>query len=283
MEVVEQIRQMAAITKKAAREDLKVGLVPTMGALHEGHLSLIRRARKQSDVVTASIFVNPVQFGQNEDFDSYPRELSSDLRQLSAAGVDYVFVPTAAEMYPPEFSTWIMVEGLSHKLCGISRPQHFRGVTTVVGKLIHILQPAFAFFGQKDAQQTIIIRRMLSDLNLETELVVCPTVRESDGLAISSRNRYLNGPERNAATVLIRSLRAAQQMMDEGARDGQQILDKVKRCIEGEPLARIDYIALVDNERLNPVISIDREALLAVAVFIGKTRLIDNLPIHLGD
>lgn len=253
-----------------------VGCVPTMGYLHEGHLSLVRRARAECASVEVSIFVNPTQFGPNEDLDRYPRDLPRDLAMLEAEGVDLVWTPTAAEMYPPGFQTWVTVEKLSQGLEGAARPGHFRGVATVVAKLFNGMLPDKAYFGQKDAQQAAVIRRMTQDLNFPVEIVVCPTVREPDGLAMSSRNVYLNAEERKAATVLFRALSAAEQAYRRGERRAEVLRRIAREVIEAEPLARLQYISCADYETLEELEKVERKALLSLAVYIGQTRLIDN-------
>jgi pantoate--beta-alanine ligase len=253
-----------------------------MGALHEGHLSLMSRAREMSDTVVASVFVNPAQFGPEEDFDRYPRDLARDAELEFTRGVDFIFAPTVEEMYPKGFSTYVTVEGLSDRLEGASRPGHFRGVTTIVNKLINIVHPHFAFFGRKDAQQVIVIKRMARDLAMDVEIVVGPTVREEDGLALSSRNLYLSTEERKAATVLRRALERARTMYNSGERDTTRLLSAMRSLVEAEALARIDYIAITDTERLQPVETIpnDRATLISMAVFVGATRLIDNIVLN---
>ncbi|MER3401645.1 MAG: pantoate--beta-alanine ligase [Thermoflexus sp.] len=253
------------------------GFVPTMGYLHEGHLSLIRRARAENDHVAVSIFVNPTQFGSHEDYNRYPRDLERDLRLLEPLQVDLVFVPSVEEMYPPGFQTWVIVEELSRPLEGASRPGHFRGVATVVAKLFNIVQPDRAYFGQKDAQQAVVIRRMVRDLNFPVEIVVCPTVREPDGLAMSSRNTYLSPQERQAATILFRALQAAKARYEAGERDGERLREAMREVLRGEPLARVDYVSVADPETLEELSRVEGPALLSLAVYIGNTRLIDNL------
>ncbi|MFZ8843443.1 pantoate--beta-alanine ligase [Thermoflexus sp.] len=253
------------------------GFVPTMGYLHEGHLSLVRRARAENDRVAVSVFVNPTQFGPHEDYARYPRDLERDLRLLEPLGVDLVFVPSVEEMYPPGFQTWVIVEEVSRPLEGASRPGHFRGVATVVAKLFNILQPDRAYFGQKDAQQTVVIRRMVQDLNIPVEIVICPTVREPDGLAMSSRNTYLNPEERRAATVLFRALQAAKARYEAGERDAERLREAMREVIRAEPLARIDYVSVAHPETLQELERVEGPALLSLAVYIGTTRLIDNL------
>jgi pantoate--beta-alanine ligase len=263
--------------RQARAESRVVGLVPTMGALHAGHLSLVERARRDCSPVIASIFVNPKQFGPNEDFTKYPRTFESDSEKLERAGADFLFAPPSSEIYPGGFATYVNVDGLSEKLEGRSRPGHFRGVTTVVMKLLQIVQPNFAYFGRKDAQQSRLITQMARDLNLDTEIVVCPPVREPDGLALSSRNVYLNAEERQAATVLYRALNAARSELAAGVRDALQLQTSLRRKLDSERLARVDYAEVVDAETFEPVVRVRRPCFVLLAVFIGKTRLIDNL------
>ena len=268
---------MKQIARQARAETRVVGLVPTMGALHEGHVSLIAQAKKECSPLIASIFVNPKQFGPNEDFAKYPRAFESDATKLEQAGVDAVFAPEAAEIYPKDFSTYVHVEGLSERLEGRSRPGHFRGVATVVMKLLEIVQPHRAYFGRKDAQQARLITVMARDLNLDSEIVLCPIVREPDGLALSSRNVYLNPDERRAATVLYRALEAARSDLARGVRDGLHLKDVIQRTLGKERLASVDYAEIVDAESFEPVLRVSRACFVLLAVFFGKTRLIDNL------
>lgn len=281
MEVIRTISWMKETVRQACAENHVVGFIPTMGALHEGHLSLIRRAKADCSRVYASIFLNPTQFGPNEDLSKYPRTFERDVEQLNNAGVDVLFAPDAKEIYPAGFRSYVNVEGLSERLEGKSRPGHFRGVTTVVLKLFEIVQPQFAYFGRKDAQQVRILQQMAADLNLNVEIVVCPIVREPDGLALSSRNTYLNAQERRAATVLHRALDAARRELSASTRDALQLQTAIRRVLSNEPLARVDYIEIVDAETFEPVASVGLRAVYALlAVFIGKTRLIDNLLIE---
>lgn len=263
---------------RAARAALPepVGLVPTMGYLHEGHLSLVRAAKAECASVVVSIFVNPTQFGPHEDLAAYPRDLPRDLRLLEAEGVDLVWAPTPEVMYPPGYQTWVTVEEVTKPLEGAMRPGHFRGVTTVVSKLFNAVQPQKAYFGQKDAQQAIVIRRMVQDLNFPIDIVVCPIVRESDGLAMSSRNVYLNAEERRAASVLYRALSAARQAFQAGEREAQRLRDIMSQVVQQEPLARLQYASCAHPETLEELNGPVEQALLSMAVFIGKTRLIDN-------
>src|ERR1041385_6833669 len=251
MEIINRRKRMMSVARRLAREENRtIGLVPTMGALHEGHLRLIHEARALCDVVVVSVFVNPAQFGPTEDFDSYPRDLTRDSALLAEYNVDYVFAPTLEEIYPPGFSTYVLVENLSDKLEGSSRPGHFRGVATVVAILLNVVRPNFAFFGQKDAQQSIIIKQMVRDLAFDTEVVVLPIVREESGLAMSSRNAYLNEPERRAALVLNRALSQARVAYENGEHSAARLLDLVRSSIAAEPLARVDYASLNDAETL---------------------------------
>ena len=266
--------------RQARAENRVIGLVPTMGALHRGHLALIERARLECSTVIASIFVNPKQFGPTEDFSKYPRTFESDREMLERAGVDFLFAPEAAEIYPQGFSSYVQVDGLSERLEGRSRPGHFRGVATVVMKLLQIVQPNFAYFGRKDAQQSRIITQMTRDLNLDAEIVVCPIVREPDGLAMSSRNAYLNAEERKAATVLHRALDAAKNELGAGVRDALQLQTTLRRKLDCERLATVDYAEIVDSEAFEPVVRVSKSSYIVLAVFIGKTRLIDNLYIE---
>jgi len=268
---------MKEAARQARAENRIIGFVPTMGALHEGHTALVQRAKQECSPVIASIFVNPKQFGPNEDFAKYPRKIESDSEKFSAVGVDALFLPDAAEIYPGGFRTYVTVEGLSDRLEGRSRPGHFRGVATVVMKLLEIVQPHCAYFGRKDAQQVRIISQMVRDLNLDTEIVVCPIVRESDGLALSSRNAYLSADERRAATVLHRALEAARAQLAAGVRDSLQLQNTMRKIIAAEPLANVDYAEIVDADAFEPIMRITRPSYILLAVFLGKTRLIDNL------
>lgn len=277
---METIRSVAWMKQqaRAARTDQRViGLVPTMGALHAGHMALVERAKKNCSPVYSSIFLNPKQFGPKEDLAKYPRPIEADIEKLTAAKVHGLFLPSAAEIYPPGFSTYVQVEGLSERLEGKTRPGHFRGVSTVVLKLLEIVQPHYAYFGRKDAQQVRIIQQMVRDLNLDTEVVVHPIVREADGLALSSRNAYLEPKEREAATVLYRALHSAQAELAKGMRDALQLQETLHKVIQREPLARLDYAEIVDAETFEPVVRISRASYALLAVYIGKTRLIDNL------
>jgi pantoate--beta-alanine ligase len=274
MQVVEPIFEIRALRQKLSGI---VGFVPTMGYLHEGHLALVKQARIENSAVIVSIYVNPSQFGPREDFVAYPRDLNRDLELLKEGGVDIVFIPSDDEMYSPEFSTWVDVEKVSVRLEGASRPGHFRGVATVVAKLFNIVQPTKAYFGQKDAQQVMVIKRMVADLNMAIEIIVVPTVRESDGLAMSSRNTYLSPEERRAAIVLFRALTLARQLRLGGENDAGRIRCQMTALIEKEPLAKTDYVSIADAETMEELNLIDRSALASLAVRIGKTRLIDNM------
>src|SRR6266481_5666013 len=279
MEIINRRKRMMSAARKLRREENRtIGFVPTMGALHEGHLSLIHEARALCDVVVVSVFVNPTQFGPSEDFNAYPRDLTRDAGLLAEYNVDYVFAPPVEEIYPPGFSTYVTIEGASDDLEGASRPGHFRGVTTVVAILLNVVKPDFAFFGQKDAQQSVLIKRMVSDLAFNTEIVVLPIVREESGLAMSSRNAYLNDEQRRAAAVLHRSLSKARAAYEEGERSATRLTELVSSVIEKEPLVRIDYVSVNDADTLARSDKLDdRPALISLAVFVGKTRLIDNL------
>jgi len=277
MKVVRSVAEMKALAREWRRQGKRIGLVPTMGYLHEGHLSLVRTSKGRADVTAVSIFVNPTQFGPNEDFQKYPRDLEKDTAYLEQGGADCLFTPAAADVYPPGYRTFVEVTGLQDKLCGRSRPGHFRGVATVVLKLFEIVRPDLAFFGAKDAQQVLIIRRMATDLDLDLEVVTCPIVREPDGLALSSRNAYLGPDERTAARALSTSLRWAERAAAAGERDAARLVAGIRAVLEAEPLARIDYVEAVDPGSLEPVAEVRGEVLIALAVFIGPTRLIDNI------
>jgi pantoate--beta-alanine ligase len=267
---------------KESRQKIKnsVGFVPTMGYLHEGHLTLVRRAKEENKTVVVSIFVNPTQFGPREDFARYPRDPERDLALLEKERVDVVFMPSVEEMYPERFCSWVEVEKVTERLEGAVRPGHFRGVTTVVAKLFNIVQPTRAYFGQKDAQQAVVIKRMVADLNMNLDIVVVPTQREPDGLAMSSRNIYLSPEERQAALVLWKSLNLAQQLWLQGERKAERVRQQMTALIQKEPLAKIDYVSIADPETLEEMVQIDRPALVSLAVRIGKTRLIDNITLE---
>jgi len=276
METIHTIEWMKQITHEARAQDRIVGLVPTMGALHEGHFSLIRAAQRECAPVVVSLFVNPKQFGPSEDLNQYPRTLEADRVALEALGVDYLFAPSPQEMYPPGFHTAVVVEGLSDRLEGRSRPGHFRGVTTVVLKLFGIVQPRFAYFGRKDAQQARLIRQMSADLNLDNSVVVCPIVRAADGLALSSRNVYLKGEDRRAAAALSRSLAVVRDEIARGERDTARLLAALRRILTTEPRVALDYAEIVDNETLEPIASLRGTCYVLLAAKVGDTRLIDN-------
>ena len=276
MKVAETVKEVREQVKAWRREGLSVGLVPTMGYLHEGHKSLIDKAVEENDRVVVSVFVNPIQFGPSEDLASYPRDLERDAKLCEEAGANLVFHPVDEEMYFDDFCTYVDMDDLTKGLCGKTRPTHFRGVCTVVSKLFHIVAPDRAYFGQKDAQQLAVIRRMVRDLNFDLEIVGCPIVREADGLAKSSRNTYLSEEERKAAVILHKGLSEGEKMVKSGEKDVDKIVEAIRKIIENEPLAKIDYVEMVDWDTLKPIEQIAGEVLTAVAVYIGKTRLIDN-------
>jgi pantoate--beta-alanine ligase len=277
MRVITTVAEMRRARREMAGPPRRIGLVPTMGALHEGHVSLVRHARTHDDTVVASIFVNPTQFGPGEDYARYPRDPDRDLALLRGAGTDIVFMPPAEDVYPEGFDTYVQVEKLTQRLEGAHRPGHFRGVATVVAKLFNVVQPDRAYFGQKDAQQLAVIRRLTRDLDLTVEVVGLPTVREPDGLAMSSRNMYLSPEERQAAVVLYRSLEAAQELWRSGVREASRIRERMSEVLAAEAVARIDYVSVADAETLEELETMDRPALVSLAVRIGRTRLIDNV------
>jgi pantoate--beta-alanine ligase len=277
MKIYRTVEETSAGLRAARLSGKTIGFVPTMGALHEGHLSLVRAAKERSDVVVVSIFVNPTQFGPNEDFSKYPRTFQRDCELLQGEEVDLLFAPTVEEIYPQGAVTYVTVEGLSDKLDGVSRPGHFRGVTTVVSKLFHIVQPTFAFFGQKDAAQAAIIRRMVRDLLLPVEIIVCSIVREADGLAMSSRNAYLKGDERRRALLLCQSLLCAEKLFSAGERRASELIEQATALFAREASVRLDYFQVVDPHTLEPIDTISGPALVAVAAYVGATRLIDNI------
>jgi len=277
MEIAKTIESVRNLVKVARSQGKKIGLVPTMGALHIGHISLIEAAVRQCDFVIVSIFVNPTQFGPGEDFEKYPRPLDADLEICKKAGVDVVFAPTQEQMYGAENLTWINVEKLTEQLCGQSRPVHFRGVTTVCAKLFNIVEPDIAFFGQKDGQQAIVIKRMVADLNMPLEIAICPTIREPDGLAVSSRNKYLTKQQKKDATLIYKSLQKCRQMIDARATDSETIIAEMRKILNQAPSIKIEYISIVDAETLQTTDLIARQVLAAVAVRIGSARLIDNI------
>jgi pantoate--beta-alanine ligase len=274
MQIVRTIAEMKVLRMKSLGS---VGFVPTMGYLHEGHMALVKQARADNSVVVASIFVNPTQFGPTEDFKTYPRNTEHDLAILRKERTDIVFMPSAEEIYPEGFNSWVEVEKITDRLEGSCRPGHFKGVATIVAKLFNIVEPTRAYFGQKDAQQALVIKKMASDLNMNLEVIVAPTVRESDGLAMSSRNVYLNPQERQAATVLFKALTLAQNMRGKGERNADTIRQKMTALINKEPLAKIEYVSIADTKTLEELSEINKQALASLAVRIGKTRLIDNI------
>ena len=277
MNIVGTIAEMRALCRSAKSGGKRLGLVPTMGALHEGHLSLVRAAKEKTDVIATSIFVNPTQFGPTEDFSRYPRALEKDCAILWREGVEFVFAPAVEEMYPAGAVTWVTVGGLSDRLCGKSRPGHFRGVATVVAKLFHIIEPDAAFFGQKDAAQHAIIRKMVRDLDMPVAIEVCPIVREADGLALSSRNTYLNTEERKSALVLYRSLQCAQELFRTGERNSAKLIAAARQEFASESNVRLDYFKIVNPDSLEHVLDTSSPSLAAVAAYVGNTRLIDNI------
>ncbi len=283
MELLPTIAAVRNYVAAARHRGLTIGLVPTMGYLHEGHLSLARAARQQNDVVIMSIFVNPTQFGPNEDFARYPRDLERDRELAAGAGVDAVFAPAVAEMYPAGYATYVQVEGLTEVLCGASRPGHFRGVTTVVSKLFNIVQPDRAYFGQKDYQQALVIKKMVRDLNFPVEIITIPTVREADGLALSSRNKYLTPEQRRSALSLHRALNLGSELIKAGEREAAAVRRAMEKEITAWPETRIDYIAISDAGTLKPLERIAGRVLLALAVWVGNTRLIDNVVLEVSD
>ena len=280
MKIAKTISIVRRLIQQARSRGKSVGLVPTMGALHQGHIRLIKKASKNSDFVVVSIFVNPAQFGPKEDFKKYPRPLKDDLKLCRDAGADVVFAPSVREIYPRENLTWVDVEKLSQPLCGRFRPGHFRGVATVCAKLFNIVQPDVAFFGQKDAQQAVLIKRMVADLNMPIKIIVCPTVRRPDGLALSSRNQYLTPQEKKDAVCLYKSLQKCRQMVALGINDSRKIIAQMRKILSAAS-AKIEYVEIVDAEMLLPLKRIDRPALVALAVRIGNTRLIDNVLIDI--
>lgn len=279
MRLVQTINEMKRLSKEAINKGKTIGFVPTMGYLHEGHLSLVKKAREDNDIVVVSIFVNPTQFGPNEDFNRYPRDLERDLRLLEPLNVDYVFYPSVEEMYPKNYSVYVDEVELSKYLCGAKRPGHFRGVCTVVTKLFNIVKPTRAYFGQKDAQQFRILRRMVQNLNMDVEMIEMPIVRESDGLAMSSRNVYLNEEERKEATRLHKSLLKAKELIENGEKEVSKIKNSMLEILN-HPLLKIDYVEIVDEETLKPIEKIEGKVIIALAVFVGKARLIDNMIIN---
>ena len=283
MEIINRRQRMASVSRKLRREEDKtIGLVPTMGALHDGHLSLVREARRMCDVVIVSVFVNPTQFGAGEDFERYPRDLTGDTTKLADYNVDYIFAPPVEEVYPRGFATYVTVEGLSETMEGAARPGHFRGVATILTVLFNTVRPDFAFFGQKDAQQTLVVKRLVRDLAFDLEVVVLPTVREQTGLALSSRNAYLTDEQHKAAAVLYRALAQAREVYNEGERNARGLAETVRAQVDAEPLARLEYVGVVDAETMEKYDRIpeDRPVLIALAAKVGRTRLIDNIIIQ---
>lgn len=283
MEITGSIQNVRETVKKWRQQGLSVGFVPTMGYLHEGHKSLIVKAVSDNDKVVVSDFVNPIQFGANEDLSTYPRDIELDKKLCEAAGADLIFHPQPDEMYASDFSTYVEAQNVSRELCGRTRPTHFRGVCTVVCKLFHIVMPDRAYFGQKDAQQLAVIRRMVRDLNMDIEIVGCPIVREADGLAKSSRNTYLNEEERKAALALSKAIFYGEEMIRNGERKAEVVLAAMRSIIEEEPLAKIDYVEMTDADSIEPIETAQGRTLTAIAVYIGKTRLIDNFIVDLRE
>lgn len=277
MRVVHQISELKKTIKEKKEKGHSIGFVPTMGFLHEGHLFLLKTARKENDLVVISIFVNPLQFGEGEDLEEYPRDLKKDMELAYEVGCDLIFAPPVQEMYPPGYATFVDVETLTENLCGATRPGHFQGVTTVVTKLFNLVQPDRAYFGQKDAQQALILKKMVKDLNMNLDLIVLPTVREEDGLAMSSRNSYLSSQKRREAAILYRSLQQVQEMIAEGERDAATIKKTITMTIENNASAEIDYIEITDTINIKPLAILEGECLIALAIKFGETRLIDNL------
>ena len=277
VKAIDSIQKMSTHIRIMKKEGKTIGFVPTMGYLHEGHLSLVRTAKKHTDVVVVSIFVNPAQFGPNEDYEKYPRALKRDEELAGGAGADIIFYPSVKDIYPQGYSTYVDVEGLTENLCGVSRPGHFRGVTTIVAKLFGIVKPDIAYFGQKDAQQAVVIKKMAEDLNMGIDVKVLPTIREKDGLAMSSRNAYLSKSERIDALVLYQALKKSQELIETGENDAKKISSMINEMVSAKPNAKIDYISIVDAKTLKDASVISGEVLIALAVFIGKTRLIDNI------
>ena len=275
------VKTIAAIKELRRKINGSVGFVPTMGYLHQGHLALVKKARAENSTVVVSIFVNPAQFGPSEDLRAYPRDLNRDLKLLESEGADIVFIPSGEEIYPPGFSSWVGVEMVTRRLEGASRPGFFRGVATICAKLFNIVQPTRAYFGQKDAQQALIIKKLVADLNMNLEIVVVPTVRESNGLAMSSRNTYLNSEERQAATILLKALSLAKQLRQSEEKDAEKIRAAMTSLIQKEPLAQIDYVSVADANDLEELKVVDRPTLVSLAVRIGKTRLLDNMTLEM--
>lgn len=282
MKIYKSINEIREFIKKQQKAGKEIGLVPTMGYFHQGHLALMEKAREENDIVVVSLFVNPTQFGPDEDYDDYPRDLDRDLELAEKAGVDIVFAPEADEVYLPQAATKVMVEGLTDHLCGAAREGHFTGVCTIVTKLFNIVDPDRAYFGQKDAQQVLVIKRLVKDLNFDLKIVTVPIQREEDGLAISSRNKYLDSKEREAAIVLYQTLQLAKELINQGKRDAEAVKGRLVNRIEAEALAEIDYVEIVDQSTLESLAEIKGEVLIALAVYIGDTRLIDNLMLEVS-
>lgn len=283
MKVVHTIKEVREIVKGWRKEGLSVGLVPTMGYLHEGHKSLITKSVSMNDKTVVSVFVNPIQFGKNEDLDKYPRDLERDTKLVSDAGADLIFNPEPKEMYPEHFTTSVNTTEVTEYLCGAKRPVHFGGVCTVLTKLFNIVSPDRAYFGQKDAQQLAVVKRFVRDLNFDIEIIGCPIIREDDGLAKSSRNTYLSPEERKAAVILSKSLKVGKDLILNGERDSAKVIDAITKVLYTEPLARVDYVSIVDNTNIQPISKIKGEVLVAIAVYIGTTREIDNFIIEVND
>lgn len=277
MILFEEIAKLQTYLDEIRNEENTIGFIPTMGFLHEGHLSLINKAVSENDIVVVSIFVNPAQFGPNEDYEEYPRDLKKDMELSKKAGANIIFAPKVKEMYPRGFNTYIEVQEITDILCGVSRPSHFKGVTTVVTKLFNIVKPDKAYFGQKDAQQSIVIQKMVQDLNFDIDIEVCPIIREPDGLAKSSRNIYLNADERNQAIILSQSLLSAKDLINTGEKNVELVKELIKKMINSKPLANIDYIEILDCNNLNEIQVIEGKVLIALAVKFGNTRLLDNI------
>jgi pantoate--beta-alanine ligase len=278
MEIITKAARMQFVSGKLCSENCTIGLVPTMGVLHEGHLTRVREARSLADIVVVSVFVNPSQFPTGREFEEYPRDLARDADRLAPIGVDYIFAPSIEELYPPGFASYVGVQGMSDKLEGQTLPDHFGGVTTALTILFNIVKPKFAFLGQRDAQQTLVIKRLVQDLHLPVEIVVVPIVRDSDGLACSSRNRLLTPEQREAALALPRSLRLAEELFAQGERSAAKILKQMRRELDRQPLLRLDYLAITDTEQLNPLDDLsERRALISLAAYVGEVRLIDNV------
>ncbi len=282
MKIVKEIEALRLFLGGMRREGKEIGFVPTMGYLHQGHLSLIQASAKENDITVLSIYVNPTQFGPGEDLDQYPSDIENDKKLAEAAGADLVFIPDHNIMYKDNHATYVQVNGLTNQLCGHSRPTHFQGVITIVTKLFNIVQPDRAYFGQKDAQQAIVIKRMVNDLNMPITIVVCPIIREADGLAMSSRNTYLGAEEREQATILYQSLQKAKALIDSGERSSETVKAMIRQMIHGKPTAEVDYVSIVSAHTLEDIETLEDKILLALAVKVGKTRLIDNLQMEVG-